>query len=288
MTKISALDLMKKNYNVQLEAKKLKQFFFDAPMFRRANLFNNSETFTYSAVFDELMLRDWKFRQTYITTKEMFTQNDLYIDFSKKYTDEQLINFIELIDNILYVKPNSEIIRMRYNLTFIENNYKLMLEILGALIKNLGLDEKKNPEGWYVLIPKNEVLDKAIEDFSPAVQWEIVSYLKIKSDDLESKRKQLAHLATELYIEKDTNEKGYVPFDTIMNECTLILNNLHIRHNNETGKWENDVIKNINDSEAIEYCDILYNKMLQIILIRKDLKKQSKIDNLSKSLKNNK
>lgn len=146
--------------------------------------------------------------------------------------------------------------------------------------------KKKDPDGWYVLIPKNEVLDKAIEDFSPAVQWEVVSYLKIKNDDLESKRKQLAHLATELYIEKDSTEKGYAPFDTIMNECTLILNNLHIRHNNETGKWENDVIKNINNSEAVEYCDMLYNKMLQIILIRKDLKRQSKIDSLSKSLKN--
>ncbi len=286
MTKISALDLMKKNYNVQLEAEKLKQFFFEAPMFRRANLFTTNETFTYSSVFDELMLRNWKFRQTYITTKEMFTQNDLYLDFSKKYTNEQLINFLELINNILYVKPNYELIRMRYDLIVIENNYKLMLEILAALIINLGLDEKKDPDGWYVLIPKNEVLDKAIEDFSPAVQWEIVSYLKIKNDDLESKRKQLAHLATELYIEKDSTEKGYRPFDTIMNECTLILNNLHIRHNNETGKWENDVIKNINNSEAVEYCDMLYNKMLQIILIRKDLKRQSKIDSLSKSLKN--
>lgn len=286
MTKISALDLMKKNYNVQLEAEKLKQFFFETPMFRRANLFTTNETFTYSSVFDELMLRNWKFRQTYITTKEMFTQNDLYLDFSKKYTNEQLINFLELINNILYVKPNYELIRMRYNLIVIENNYKLMLEILDALIINLGLDEKKDPDGWYVLIPKNEVLDKAIEDFSPAVQWEIVSYLKIKNDDLESKRKQLAHLATELYIEKDSTEKGYAPFDTIMNECTLILNNLHIRHNNETGKWENDVIKNINNSEAVEYCDMLYNKMLQIILIRKDLKRQSKIDSLSKSLKN--
>lgn len=144
MTKISALDLMKKNYNVQLEAEKLKQLFFEAPMFRRA-LYTRNETFTYSSVFDELMLRNWKFRQTYITTKEMFKQNDLYLDFSKKYTNEQLINFLELINNILYVKPNYELLRMRYDLIVIENNYKLMLEILAVLIINLGLDEKKRP-----------------------------------------------------------------------------------------------------------------------------------------------
>ena len=70
-----------------------------------------------------------------------------------------------------------------------------------------------------------------------------------------------------------------------MDECTLILNNLHIRHNNETGKWENEIAKNMNTKEALEYCDLLYNKILQVVLMRKELKNQPKIDKLSKSLK---
>ena len=289
MKRTSALDLMRRNYNIQVEAEKLKQFFFEVPMFKRSNFLSSSnETFTYSAFFDDLILPDWKFCQTFVTTKEMFLQNDLYIDFSKKYTDEQLINFIEIMVNILNVKFNREFISRNYNLVVVENNYKLIIKILNAMIKNLGLDEKKDPEGWIVLIPKNETLDLVIDGFKPVTQWEIISYLKIKSGDLEAKRKQLAHLATELYIEQDSKEKGYLPFETIMNECTLILNNLHIRHNNETGKWENDVLKNIDNNDAIEFCDILYNKMMQIVLMRKDLKNQSKIDNLSKSLKGRK
>ena len=286
MSKLSVLELMKKNYNASLEAIKLKQLFFDVPMFQKRIMFANTQEFTYAIIFDSLLLRQWKFRQTYISTKDILIQNHLDVDFAKKYTNEQLVDFIELIDNLLYYKPKFSELQYSQSLYLIKDRYTLMLEILEGLIKNLGLEEKKSPDGWIALIPRNETLDKVIEDFKPAVQWEIISYLKIKQDDLETKRKHLAYLATELYIEKDKNEQGYKPFEIIINECTLILNNLHIRHNNETGKWENDIVKNINMKEALEYCDLLYNKMLQVVLMRKDLKDQSKIDKLSYSLKN--
>lgn len=286
MSKLSVLELMKKNYNASLEAIKLKQLFFDVPMFQKTIMFANTQEFTYAIIFDNLLLRQWKFRQTYISTKDILIQNHLDVDFAKKYTNEQLVDFIELIDNLLYYKPNFSELQHSQSLYLIKDRYTLMLEVLEGLIKNLGLEEKKSPDGWIALIPRNETLDKVIEDFKPAVQWEIISYLKIKQDDLEAKRKHLAYLATELYIEKDKNEQGYKPFEIIINECTLILNNLHIRHNNETGKWENDIVKNINMKEALEYCDLLYNKMLQVVLMRKDLKDQSKIDKLSYSLKN--
>lgn len=246
--------------------------------------FSVLKIFTYSDMFDGLILRKWDFRRTYISTKSMLVENDLYIDFLKKHTDEQTLNFIEIIDNMLAVRPDYEYLKMR-SIYIIDNNYKLMLETLRLLIENLGLEETGAKDGWITLIPKNEILDRVIEGLSSQVQWEIISYLKIKKDDLDSKRKQLAYLATELYIEKDDNENGYAPFNIIMNECNLLLNNLHIRHNNKTGKWENEVVKNINKKEALDFCDITYNKMLTIVLMRKDLEHQDKIKELAKNLK---
>lgn len=282
---MSVLELMKENYNSALEASRLKELFFDVPMFQKSVMFTNVQEFTYANIFDGLYLRQWKFRKTYFSTKDLLIQNNLDVDFRKKYSNEQLVNFIETINNLLYVKPNFPELQHQNGLYVIKDRYILMVEILNNLIKNLGLIERQTPDGWITLIPQNETLDKVIESFKPAVQWEIISYLKIKSDDLEAKRKQLAYLATELYIEKDKEEQGYKPFDIIINECTLILNNLHIRHNNETGKWENDAIKNINTKQALEYCDLLYNKMLQVVLMRKDFKNQNLIDKLSKTLK---
>lgn len=285
MPRISTLDLMRKNYNVSIEATKLKDLFFESKMFQESSGFSFTNSYTYAEIFDRLLLRRWKFRQTYINCKDILIHNKLDIDFSKKYSSEELVNFIEIMNNLLYFKPDFEKLKRERNIYLIYDRYTLMIEVLNSLIEHLGLVERKSHEGWYVLVPKNETLDKAVEGFKPVVQWEIISYLKIKSSDLEEKRKHLAYLATELYIEKDENEKGYKPFETIINECTLILNNLHIRHNNETGKWENTVVKSINKKEALEYCEILYNKMLQVVLMRKDLKNQNKIEELSKNLK---
>lgn len=292
MKRTSTLDLMRKNYNVRHEVEKLKKYFFEIPMFNKSGYTFKRPTwlihrmnFTYSEIFDKLVFRDWEFCQTFLTLKEMFTQNNLFIDIAKEYTDEQIIDFIELIENLLYVKLNYNLLKTDYGLILIKDDYNFMLKVLKELIKHLDLNEMKDPEGWIVLVPKNEILNKIIENFSPDIQWEIVSYLKIKGDDIEAKRKQLAYLATLLYIESDTKESAYQPFKTIMNECTLILNNLNIRHNNETGKWENNVVKNINKTDAVEYCDLLYDKMMQIVLMRKILSKQEKINNLSKLLK---
>lgn len=292
MGRTSVLDFMRNNYNIRQEVEKLKRYFFEIPMFNKTGYvlkqptwYVNKTKFTYCEVFDNLIFRNWKFCQTYLTLKEMFTQNNLFLDISKECTDEQIINFIELIENILSVTLNYDVLKRYHGLVILGEDYNFMLKILKELISHLNLDKKKGPEGWIVLIPKDEILDKVIENFSADIQWEIVSYLRIKVDDIEAKRKQLAYLATLLYIESDTKESAYQPFKTIMSECTLILNNLNIRHNNETGKWENNVVKNINKTDAVEYCDLLYDKMMQIVLMRKNLNKQEKINNLSKLLK---
>ena len=85
MSKLSVLDLMKKNYNTNYEIKKLKELFFDVDMFQQIIGFSVTKTFTYAQIFDGLYLRDWPHRQTYASTKELLIQNDLDIDFSKKW-----------------------------------------------------------------------------------------------------------------------------------------------------------------------------------------------------------
>lgn len=288
MKNATVLDLMKSNYNIENEVVKLNYLFFEAPMFREMAMFQTVAEYSYETVFNKFLLRKWKFRQTYVSVKDIMMQNGFDVNFDKKFSNEQLIQFLELIDNILCTKSSLSMLERDHSLFIIQDTYKFMLEIVDSLIKNLGLIEKENPDGWIVLIPQNEALDKVIEGYKPAVQWSIVSYMKLKKDDLDGKRKHLAYLATELYIEKDDEEKGYQPFDIVMNECTLILNNLQIRHNNETGKWENEVVKTIDKGKALILCDMLYNKMLQIALMRKDLNNQSLITNFSKSLKSKK
>ena len=284
----TVLDLMKDNYHTRLEALKLRRLFFKEPMIKEKLMFNTVREFSYAEMFNKLLLRKWKFRQTYSSVLDIMVQNGFNISADIDFSNEQLINFIELIVNILYCTPNIDFFLRSHNLFLDEEKYNFMVDVLNCLIKNLGITKKENLNGWIVLIPQNEALDKVIEKLESNVQWDVISYMKIRKNDLDNKRRHLAYLATELYIEKDEKEKDYEPFNIIMNECTLILNNLHIRHNNETGKYENEVVKTLDKNQALILCDMLYNKMLQIVLMRKDLKSQNLITNFSKSLKSKK
>ncbi len=281
----TVLDLMENNFHTRLEALKLRRLFLKEPMFQEKIMFKTIRELSYGTMFNELLLRKWKFRKTYSSVLDIMVQNGFNINADIDFSNEQLINFIELVVNVLNCTPNLSIFLKNHNLLIDYDKYNFMLDVLNNLIRNLGLIKEKTPSGWIALIPKNEALDKVIENLEPNVQWDVISYMKIKGNDLDSKRRHLAYLATELYIEKDEEEKAYEPFNIVMNECTLILNNLHIRHNNKTGKYENKIIKTLDKNQSLILCDMLYNKMLLIVLMRKDLKNQNLITNLSKSLK---
>ena len=281
---MSTFDILKKHYNVEVETEKLKQLFFKAKMFQEMAMFQIVKDFTFSEIFNLFYLRKWKFRETFLSIEEIITSAGILLNGKKKMTDSQLIRFLEILKNILSSQLNFSYLESR-SIFLNKDMYNLMSEILDTLIENMELTEQKDNQGWINLIPINETLERVIEDYKQPIQWEIISYLKIKKDDLNAKRKQLAYLATELNIEKNKDENQYIPFITTMDECCFILNNLHIRHNKEMGKWESEVVKEMDKQEMLKYCDFLYDKMLIIVLMRKHLTDQIKLKELKLKLK---
>ena len=118
-----------------------------------------------------------------------------------------------------------------------------------------------------VLYPNNAPLEKVIDLCEDEdVQWELIRYVR-EDLSLNEKRKSLAYLATNLYIEEDKGEQDD-HITSLIKKAGNILNNLHIRHNNKTGKWENKALQNLDEADAIALCDMVYNEMLTIILLR--------------------
>ena len=282
---MNTFNILKKHYSFEIETEKLVQLFFKVKMFQEMSMFGVVKEFTFSEIFNSFYLRKWEFRRTFVSIEEMMASAGISLDNKKKMTDNQLISFLEILKNILSDQIDFSYLVSR-SIYLNKDIYHFMIEILNTLIENMELTEQKDNHGWINLIPKNETLARVIEDFKQPIQWEIISYLKIKKDDLNAKRKQLAYLATELNIEKNKDENQYIPFMTTMNECCFILNNLHIRHNKEMGKWESEVVKEMDKQEMLKYCDFLYDKMLIIVLMRKHLADQIKLNELKLKLKN--
>ena len=141
---------------------------------------------------------------------------------------------------------------------------------MSTLEKKMGLT-KRVYKNKIVLYPKNAPLEKAVEACDEEeIQWELIRYVR-EDLSLAEKRKSLAYLATGLYIEEDDSEKEE-PIKSIVKNATTLLNNLHIRHNNKTGKWENQAFKDLDENDAITLCDMVYNEMLTIVLLREHKK----------------
>lgn len=141
------------------------------------------------------------------------------------------------------------------------------------LEKRMGLT-KREYNDKIIIYPKNAPLEKIIDLCDDVdVQWELIKYVR-EDLSLTEKRKSLAYLATNLYIEEDSKEQDeHIKY--LLKKACNILNNLHIRHNNKTGKWENKVLETLNEKDAALLCDMVYNEMLTIVLLRehKDFEK---------------
>lgn len=280
--KKSVLELLMEEYNVIREFKKLNKLLFEAKIFKEYSYCNY---ITYEQYFDKYVLRKWLHRKTFEDFQEMKQSLKLPNEL-ESFSKENFVDYLELLYNVFYISPYS----YDYTLTdiseFDENSIQFANEIMSSLIANLHLKVKKDKDGWNIIYEDNDCLDSAIQDLSPEAQIETIKYLKIQKDDLTQKRKQLAFLATEHYIEQ--NKTGYEPLDTLLKDCTGLLNNLHIRHNNITGKWESEIVKNMSKKDAIELCDIIYDKILIVLMLRKDFQKKDKVKKLNEGLKKEK
>lgn len=138
---------------------------------------------------------------------------------------------------------------------------------MSTLEKKMGLT-KRVYKDKIVLYPKNAPLEKVVEicNDEEEVQWELIRYVR-EDLSLSEKRKSLAYLATNLYIERDNSEKNE-HIKSLIENAENLLNNLHIRHNNKTGKWESQAFKDLDEKDAITLCDMVYNEMLTIVLLR--------------------
>lgn len=161
---------------------------------------------------------------------------------------------------------NSDNLFAKHEIKYYTKFKSVFGKLISTLEKRLGLT-KREYKDKVILYPKNAPLEKVVNlSEDEDVQWELIRYVR-EDLSLSEKRKSLAYLATNLYIEEDSKETDE-HIRELIKKAGNILNNLHIRHNNKTGKWENQVVKDLNEADAISLCDMVYNEMLTIVLLR--------------------
>lgn len=275
MARKNIFQLVEENYDIQCEIRKLNDL-FNRDIYFSCGMSNK----TFKELIEGYLFRDWKFKNTCLNTNEYFIRAGALIDMHKKNPESTIINNIEVIENFIKLYyDNSDNLFAQHNIEYYSEFDTDFLPVLNTLEKRMGLTTREYKDK-IIVYPKNAPLEKvlnAIEDED--VQWELIRYAR-EDMTLSEKRKSLAYLATNLYIEDDKTEINDT-VKSLISKAGNILNNLHIRHNNKTGKWENAALKDITQKEALILCDMVFNEMLTIVLLREHKKYEETYKNFN-------
>lgn len=264
MARKNIFQLVEESYDIQSEIRKINTLFTDEDYFESA--YNR---FSFKDILSEYLFSDWKYRGTCLDIDEYLSRADAHIPRPKQLhiEEDQIINYLEVMENFLklYFDHGVELSHnegldcdIEFSLVF--------LDLVTTLEQKMGLCTREYKDK-VLLYPKNAPLEKVIDLCEDEdVQWELIRYVR-ENLSLTEKRKSLAYLATNLYIEEDKTETDE-HIKELIKKAGNILNNLHIRHNNKTGKWENKALKDLDEADAISLCDMVYNEMLTIVLLR--------------------
>ena len=276
MSRKNIFQLVEENYNVTEELSKIKSQFNNVYYFQ-----NRTDSYTFYDLIENYLFVVWKYRGTCVDVDEFI--NKAMFDCSSDVDYDT--NYLEIIENFikLYYDNAQELVndyRIRRNRSF----DSFFLSIFRIAEKHMGLSRREYKDK-VILYPKNVALEKALETVSEEdVQWELIKYTR-EDLTLAQKKKSLSFLSTNLSIQKDKNEKNAY-LNELLNKSCNILNNLHIRHDNMSGKSKNTVVVSLTEEEQSQLCDMLYDMMLNILIAR-DLKKYDAIYNKFNALQKN-
>lgn len=263
MARKNIFQLVEENYDIQTEIRKINRLFSEKQYFNQGAFFE----FSFKQIVKQFLFSDWKYRGTCISLEEYFKRAEADIIITEVSDEDTVINNLEVMENLvkLYFDKSDQLL-IKNNLKFYNEFESVFYDLIRTLEKRMGLTTREYKDR-IIIYPKNAPLEQVVDLCEDEdVQWELIRYVR-EDLTLTEKRKSLAYLATNLYIEYDKTETN-AHLKELLNKAENILNNLHIRHNNKTGKWENEIIETIDEKDALSLCDMVYNEMLTIVLLR--------------------
>lgn len=261
MARKNIFQLVEENYDIQAEIRKINDLFNSEEYFESTYI-----KYTFEEIIRDHLFINWRHRGTCITIEEYFTRAKASIPVMGIVTEECIINNLEVMENFIKQYFDNEESLDKSGILYYEDFEIVFVNLINTLEKRMGLTTREYKDR-VIIYPKNAPLEKVVDLCDDEdVQWELIRYVR-EDLSLSEKRKTLAYLATNLYIEDDAKEQDK-HIKELVKEAGNILNNLHIRHNNKTGKWENKALEDLDETDAISLCDMVYNEMLTIVLLR--------------------
>ena len=145
-------------------------------------------------------------------------------------------------------------------ITSISRNMDVILETFGY--RWFELDSNR----WIIVENNKTAIEAAelVEDENVAIQIMEYNHFAL-AGDLESKNKILNALGK--YLEPVLRSKKSTASEELSGDVSFLLNNFHIRHNNEAGKNRNEYVARLTDKELESWYDKTYTAIIGLIVV---------------------
>lgn len=272
----SIFEILEEQYDFNKEFQKIS-YLFNCNMVNRIGYGYPIEWFVNK------IFHDWKARGSCINCADM--RRELEIDTITKLEKpsfDQIILCLEYYVNILFVFvkkcfPLPKEFKTSNDLLMLQRNINILIEHMN-FTRHIVAEEEK-----IILIPNNPAAISVAETAPKNIAFAILKYNHASlNGQLEEKRKLLHSIANEYEALLDNPTNGFSEyFKTVRG----LLNNLNIRHNNNDGKNQNNLIKNMSPQELENNYDELYQLLLFCILTKDNSNRKKVADELLKKIK---
>ena len=283
MTRLNMFEILDSKYNIKKEFDKINNL-FETPLITYPN---NNTTLGYCMgtienAVDEMFLILWKQRKSYFNCSEM--KEDIGFDINNYdyaniiLTLEYYINLINLMD--IKIKRQQVYCSSQPKIFILTQNIDILIEHLNY--EKLYINEEEK----VLLVPKCPQAT-AVAEISPketALAILMYNHASLQGD-LSGKRNILNSISREYETLLNNPVEGYNDF---YKKTNLLLNNLHIRHDNKTKENNKNTVIDIDNAELEKWYDELYQLLLFCILINENLDRKNKVSEFLKTIKNKK
>lgn len=282
MARQDIFGLLASKYNIVKEMNKIAQLFEQIKVgYNNFNFTQPQQTYTIEQIFEWNCFPKWKQRGPYISCVEMRADLNLPHQFSKD--KESIIQGLEYYINILTMLQDKLNISNNINISC-PPIYHMLVENIDILLERLNYEKQIfYDEEKVILVPKNPAATAAAEISSKETAFAILKYNHASlKGDLEGKKQLLLSIANEY---EPLLKKPIDGFKDYFDKTNALLNNLHLRHNNKTGKDKKQIVAEMPNEELEKWYDELYQLLLFCVLIQDNVKRKAEVDTLLKKLR---
>ena len=281
MSRRNIFELLKEKYNIPNEIEKVvalynsKLFYYNGD-FDRGN-------YTPEEIFEHKLLKNWKQRGSYLNCREIKDALGIPKFFTFETPIGDVLNTLEYYENLSYLLVKKLNILKNYKYD-VSDNFEILLENMQILLDHLNYEFKIfDKEEKLILIPKNPAATSVAEisDEETAMAILMYNHHTLKGN-LEAKRRLLNSIARTYETLLNKSIEGYNDF---LKKTNLLLNNLHIRHNNFEEENNKNLVIDIDDKTLEHWYDELYQLLLFCVLIDDNLKRKKEAGEFLKQLK---